>query len=141
MCKLQCGLILVLTNLLGAVGLFLFSKEIVDIYNFEVGYVSFFVIAITSLLSAKRIVHNKLDTIQDYPKEEKKRKNKPSKFILGIELSFFWSRILGYMLLIAGLFFLMYLKIFVFWAYLLGISLSAFIIILLQFINLKKSKS
>ncbi|WP_104698038.1 MULTISPECIES: hypothetical protein [unclassified Helicobacter] len=140
MCKIQCLLIILLVNLLGALGLFAYSQNYLEIYNFEIGYISFLLVAIANFLAIKKYVQHKANLINQTDKNQKK-KNKPSKIISGIELSFSWLRILAYTLLIIGLFSLMHLKAFIFWAYLLGISLSVFITILLQYVNLKKSKN
>lgn len=138
MCKIQCFLIVLLVDILFFLGLFVgFSEERMIAWNFEAGYLGFLFIAIANFFSLKKSIAKKLEGMQDLEIGEKK-KRRFSHLVLGAQIFSSWLRILAYILLFLSLFFLMHFEQFVLWAYVCGIGISLFVVVLLQFWNLKK---
>lgn len=138
MCKIQCLLIVLLVDILVFLGLFFgFSEERMIAWNFEAGYLGFLFVAVANFFTLKKSIAKNLEAMQDLKNEEKK-KRKFSNLILGAQISSSWLRILAYILLFLSLFFLMHFDQFVLWAYVCGIGISLFVVVLLQFWNLKK---
>ena len=105
--------------------------------NFLAGYVSFALVSVANFFALKRRVSARLDALDGMEKEERK-KQKYSRFVLGVQVFGSWVRILAYVLLGLGLFGLMRGGIFVFWSYGAGIFTCLFVVIVLQFFNLKR---
>lgn len=105
--------------------------------NFLVGYVGFALVSVANFFALKRRVNAGLDALDGVEKEERK-KQKYSRFVLGVQVFGSWVRILAYVLLGLGLFGLMRGGIFVFWSYGAGIFTCLFVVIVLQFFNLKR---
>lgn len=138
MCKIQCLLIVLLVDILVFLGFFFgFSEERMIAWNFEAGYLGFLFVAVANFFTLKKSIAKNLEAMQDLKNEEKK-KRKFSNLILGAQISSSWLRILAYILLFLSLFFLMHFDQFVLWAYVCGIGISLFVVVLLQFWNLKK---
>lgn len=159
MCKIQCLLIVVAVGILGALGLGLLDNGALDssglksfesawgifglwganfwALNFLAGYVGFALVSVANFFALKRRVSAGLDALDGAEKEERK-KQKYSRFVLGVQVFGSWVRILAYVLLGLGLFGLMRGGIFVFWSYGAGIFTCLFVVIVLQFFNLKR---
>ena len=105
--------------------------------NFLAGYVGFALVSVANFFALKRRVSVGLDALEEVEKEERK-KQKYSRFVLGVQVFGSWVRILAYVLLGLGLFGLMRGGIFVFWSYGAGIFTCLFVVIVLQFFNLKR---
>lgn len=105
--------------------------------NFLAGYVGFALVSVANFFALKRRVSAGLDALEEVEKEERK-KQKYSRFVLGVQVFGSWVRILAYILLGLGLFGLMRGGIFVFWSYGAGIFTCLFVVIVLQFFNLKR---
>ena len=105
--------------------------------NFLAGYVGFALVSVANFFALKRRVSVGLDALEEVEKEERK-KQKYSRFVLGVQVFGSWVRILAYILLGLGLFGLMRGGIFVFWSYGAGIFTCLFVVIVLQFFNLKR---
>lgn len=105
--------------------------------NFLAGYVGFALVSVANFFALKRRVSAGLDALEEVEKEERK-KQKYSRFVLGVQVFGSWVRILAYVLLGLGLFGLMRGGIFVFWSYGAGIFTCLFVVIVLQFFNLKR---
>ena len=105
--------------------------------NFLAGYVGFALVSVANFFALKRRVSVGLDALDEVEKEERK-KQKYSRFVLGVQVFGSWVRILAYVLLGLGLFGLMRAGIFVFWSYGAGIFTCLFVVIVLQFFNLKR---
>lgn len=105
--------------------------------NFLAGYVGFALVSVANFFALKRRVSAGLDALDGVEKEERK-KQKYSRFVLGVQVFGSWVRILAYILLGLGLFGLMRGGIFVFWSYGAGIFTCLSVVIVLQFFNLKR---
>lgn len=107
------------------------------VLNFLLGYVCFLLISIANFFSLKNRIKDDLQTLSSLQQKEKK-KQRFSHFILGLQISGSLFRILAYSIMIASLFCLMYYDIFVFSAYAIGIGVGLLVVVVLQFLNLKR---
>lgn len=136
MCKIQCLLIIALVGLLACLFLNFLDGAFLSI-NFILGYVGFLFVCIANFFALKKRIDGNLQDLL-YLEKKQKKKQRFSHLILGLQISSSYLRILAYILLIISIFSLMYFKIFVFWSYGLGIALSLFVVVGLQFRNLRK---
>ncbi|MCE3036448.1 hypothetical protein [Helicobacter anatolicus] len=134
MCKIKCLFILLGVNLIGAGALYGYMGWSWYLLNYEMGFFGFFLVSIASYLGLKKRVENEVNAMQ----QENFKKQKYSKWILGIQVFTIWTRLLAYLLMIVGIFVLMFFEIFNLYVYLFGIFLSLINILFLQYLNLKK---
>ncbi|MCE3037918.1 hypothetical protein [Helicobacter anatolicus] len=134
MCKIKCLFILLGVNLIGAAALYGYMGWSWYLLNYEMGFFGFFLVSIASYLGLKKRVENEVNAMQ----QENFKKQKYSKWILGIQVFTIWTRLLAYLLMIVGIFVLMFFEIFNLYVYLFGIFLSLINILFLQYLNLKK---
>ncbi|WP_148213329.1 hypothetical protein [Helicobacter mustelae] len=104
--------------------------------NFEMGFLGFLFINLANFWGLKNRITKEADSLRSLPKEQKKQKS--SRLFLGLRISGLWARILAYALFGWGLYALMHSGRFSFVSCAIGIALSLFGILFLQFLQLKK---
>ncbi|PAF46432.1 hypothetical protein BKH46_07535 [Helicobacter sp. 12S02634-8] len=164
-CKYSCIVVFVVLNILfGAVCVVFWGGE--GVGNFEVGFLSFFLVLSSAYWNLKRKIQKETTplqdplTTQDTPQtqatenieatentENTQEAQEPPKskgfshFILGLELFMGGFRLLAYGILILGLLALIHQNIFIALAYMLGIAAALLSITLSQYLSHKRELS
>ncbi len=128
MCQIQCLLVLLFINIVGAIIVYFF-QAFQGVLNFEGGFLGFFIVALSSYYGVKK----RLDLRKQ--NGEKEEKQKFQKFALGLEMSFNVWRLVGYGVLLGILGALLFLHLFNGLIFLIGVFVSSLSSALLRFLN------
>lgn len=143
-CKYKCGVIFFGINILIALILSIFFK-LLGVLNFEVGFFSFFLVLYSTYIGLKKRIQKEIDIHESVDEDNKDNKNKSrfnfSNIILGLELSMGVYRILAYIILVIGIVLLIFNKVFVAPAYIIGIFVCAFSVVGIKFLQERKNNS